>query len=60
MEGGKTVPSFAQDAASIRHTYETQLYTLPAFKSGHYGLRMYRQTMDPKYSDAIWSDMARV
>ncbi len=60
MEGGKTVPSFAQDAASIRYTYETQLYTLPAFKSGHYGLRMYRQTMDPKYTAAIWSDMARV
>ncbi|WP_061003088.1 DUF3541 domain-containing protein [Aliivibrio sifiae] len=60
IEGGKTVPSFEQDAASIRHTYETQLYTLSAFKAGHYGLRMYRQTMDPKYSAAIWSDMARV
>ncbi|OCH13014.1 hypothetical protein A6E05_07665 [Aliivibrio sp. 1S165] len=60
MEGGRTTPSFEQDAASIRHTYESQLYTLPAFKAGHYGLRMYRQTMDPKYSAAIWSDMARV
>jgi hypothetical protein len=60
MQGGKTVPSFKQDAESIRHTYETQLYTLSAFKAGHYGLRMYRQTMDPKYSAAIWSDMARV
>ncbi|MDD9177892.1 MULTISPECIES: DUF3541 domain-containing protein [Aliivibrio] len=60
MQGGKTVPSFKQDAASIRHTYETQLYTLSAFKAGHYGLRMYRQTMDPKYSAAVWSDMARV
>ena len=60
MEGGRTVPSFKQDAVSIRHTYETQLYTLSAFKAGHYGLRMYRQTMDPKYSAAVWSDMARV
>lgn len=60
IEGGRTVPSFKQDAASIRHTYETQLYTLSAFKAGHYGLRMYRQTMDPKYSAAVWSDMARV
>lgn len=60
MEGGRITPSFEQDAASIRHTYESQLYTLPAFKAGHYGLRMYRQTMDPKYSSAIWSDMARV
>ncbi|MDD9196178.1 DUF3541 domain-containing protein [Aliivibrio sp. S3MY1] len=60
IEGGKALPSFKQDAASIRHTYETQLYTLSAFKAGHYGLRMYRQTMDPKYSAAVWSDMARV
>ncbi|MCP3697846.1 MAG: DUF3541 domain-containing protein [Aliivibrio sp.] len=60
MQGEKTVPSFKQDAASIRYTYETQLYTLSAFKAGHYGLRMYRQTLDPKYSAAVWSDMARV
>jgi len=53
-------PSFEQDAALIRSTYEARLYTLPAFKSGHYGLRMYRQTLDNKYAAAIWSDMARV
>ncbi|WP_428476176.1 DUF3541 domain-containing protein [Photobacterium japonica] len=52
--------SYHADAAQIRHTYETQLYTLPAFKMGHYGLRMYRQTLDPKYTSAIWVDMARV
>ena len=51
---------FKQDADLIRHTYETNLYTLPAFKSGHYGLRMYRQTLDNKYAPAVWSDMARV
>ncbi|MCQ1057963.1 DUF3541 domain-containing protein [Photobacterium sp. ZSDE20] len=52
--------SFLQDAERIRQTYESQLFTLPAFKMGHYGLRMYRQTQDPKYQAAIWSDMARV
>ncbi|GAK87393.1 hypothetical protein JCM19238_5003 [Vibrio ponticus] len=50
-----------QDSAQrIKQTYEQQLYTLPAFKEGHYGLRMYRQTMDNKYAAAIWSDLARV
>lgn len=52
--------SYQQDAALIRQTYESQLYTLPAFKMGHYGLRMYRQTQDPKYAAAIWADLARV
>ena len=51
---------FKQSADLIRQTYESQLYTLPAFKEGHYGLRMYRQTLDDKYAAAIWSDMARV
>ena len=55
-----TLPSYQQDAALIRQTYESQLYTLPAFKMGHYGLRMYRQTQDAKYEAAIWADMARV
>ncbi|KAB0481277.1 DUF3541 domain-containing protein [Vibrio chagasii] len=51
---------FKQSADLIRQTYESQLYTLPAFKEGHYGLRMYRQTLDDKYAAAVWSDMARV
>ncbi|MBY6187485.1 DUF3541 domain-containing protein [Marinobacter hydrocarbonoclasticus] len=50
----------AEVAERIQHTYETQLYTLPAVKAGHFGLRMYRQTGDPKYAAAIWQDMARV
>ncbi|RJX70956.1 DUF3541 domain-containing protein [Vibrio sinensis] len=53
-------PTFQQSADVLRQTYESQLYTLPAFKEGHYGLRMYRQTLDKKYASAIWSDMARV
>ncbi|WP_252026846.1 DUF3541 domain-containing protein [Vibrio sp. SCSIO 43136] len=52
--------SYSESAQQIRQTYESQLYTLSAFKEGHYGLRMYRQTLDPKYKAAIWSDLARV
>lgn len=55
-----TSNSYLYTADVIRHTYESQLYTLPAFKEGHYGLRMYRQTLDKKYAAAVWSDMARV
>lgn len=52
--------SFQDTADLIRHTYETQLFTLPGFKEGHYALRMYRQTLDDKYAAAIGSDLARV
>lgn len=52
--------SFKHDAQLIRTTYEAKLFTLPAFKFGHYGLRMYRQTLDKKYGAAIWADMARI
>lgn len=55
-----TLPSYQESAQLIRNTYETQLYTLPPFKEGHYALRMYRQTLDPKYAAAVWSDIARV
>lgn len=53
-------PTYQASADVIRHTYESQLFTLPAFKEGHYGLRMYRQTRDEKYAAAVWTDMARV
>ncbi len=52
--------SFERDANAIKRTYESELYTFSAFKQGHYGLRMYRQTQDQKYKGAIWSDLARV
>lgn len=51
---------YQQDAELIKHTFESQLYTLNASTAGHYGLRMFRQTLDLKYSAAVWSDMARV
>lgn len=50
----------AQSAQLIRSTYEQELFTLPAFKEGHFGLRMYRQTLDEKYHAAVWTDMAQV
>ncbi|EOX4951954.1 DUF3541 domain-containing protein [Vibrio alginolyticus] len=49
-----------QSAQLIRSTYEQELFTFPAFKEGHFGLRMYRQTLDEKYHAAIWTDMAQV
>jgi hypothetical protein len=52
--------SFRADAQLIRNTYEPQLYSLPAYVLGHYGLRMFRQTEDPKYTMAVWADMARL
>ncbi|OEF23497.1 DUF3541 domain-containing protein [Vibrio rumoiensis] len=51
---------YQEDAELIKKTFEEQLYTLNAETAGHYGLRMYRQTLNPKYSAAVWSDMARV
>jgi len=57
---GSQKQSFKASADLIKHTYESQLYTLPAFKEGHYGVRMFRQTQDEKYTAAVWSDMARV
>lgn len=52
--------SFQATADLIKQTYESQLFTLPGFKEGHYALRMYRQTLDDKYAAAIGSDLSRV
>lgn len=57
---GQIAHTFDQDAALIKATFESELYTLPPYTLGHYGLRMYRQTQDDKYATAIWNDMARV
>lgn len=54
------VLTYSQSAQLIKDTYESQLYTLPAFREGHFGLRMYRQTLNDKYLPAIWTDMAQV
>jgi hypothetical protein len=47
-------------AETVKQTYESRLYTLSPYKTGHFGLRMYRQTQDPKYHFAIWTDMAYI
>jgi len=52
--------TYSQSAQVIKTTYESQLFSLSAFKEGHFGLRMYRQTLDEKYNPAIWTDMAQV
>ncbi len=52
--------TYNQSAQLVRETYERELFTLPPFKEGHFGLRMYRQTLDQKYLPAIWTDMAQV
>ncbi|NGN98823.1 DUF3541 domain-containing protein [Grimontia sp. S25] len=49
-----------QDAEVIKQTYDSNLAELSAYQLGHYGLRMYRQTLDDKYQAAVWTDMARV
>ncbi|WP_423840890.1 DUF3541 domain-containing protein [Vibrio mytili] len=52
--------SYSQSAQLIKETYERELFTFSAFKEGHFGLRMYRQTLDDQYLAAIWTDMAQV
>ncbi len=52
--------NYSQSAQLIRDTYERELFTLPPFKEGHFGLRMFRQTLDEKYYATIWTDMAQV
>lgn len=52
--------AYARDAALLKATFESELYTLSPYTLGHYGLRMFRQTQDDKYATAVWNDMARV
>ncbi len=50
--------TFEQSAEIIRHTYENQLFTLEPSKQSHYGLRMYRQTLDGKrYAATIHTEL---
>lgn len=51
---------YQQQAETIREQFEKELFTLAPYTQAHYGLRMYRQTQDPRYLPAIWSDLARV
>lgn len=61
QETSQAAPLSNQDAALlIRKTFETSLFTFPAYTEDHYGLRLYRQTLDNRYAAAIWTDMARI
>lgn len=48
------------DAQRIKATYEAALFTLQPYTFAHYGVRMHRQTNDPKYLLSLWVDVARV
>jgi hypothetical protein len=50
--------TFAATAEQIRSTYDSAVFTLSPYRMGHYGLRMFRQTQDPRYDSLIWVDMA--
>lgn len=54
--------TFKQSAEMIRHTYESQFFTLETAQQNHYGLCMYRQTLDAKrYATSIeneWKNTA--
>ena len=53
-------PSFQASAEQIRQTYEPQLFTLPNSRVAHWGLRMYRQTLNVRYRATIGNDLARI
>ncbi|WP_261836739.1 DUF3541 domain-containing protein [Vibrio ishigakensis] len=47
-----------QTSNKIKTHYEHGLFTLSIYKQSHFGLRMYRQTLDPKYTTTIRADVA--
>ncbi|MCE2569883.1 DUF3541 domain-containing protein [Motilimonas eburnea] len=51
---------YIEQAQRIKTTYEAALFTLKPYTFAHYGLRMHRQTHDPKYLLSLWVDLARV
>ncbi|WP_434341519.1 DUF3541 domain-containing protein [Motilimonas cestriensis] len=52
--------NFKQDAQLIKAKYEAALFTLAPYTFAHFGLRMHRQTQDPKYALSLWVDAARI
>ena len=45
---------------TIKQHFKSNLYTLSPKTQGHYGLRMYRQTQNPKYLNAVRLDLFRI
>ncbi len=61
VEEATSPMTYSQSAEIIRHTYESQLFSLNPYHEGHYGLRMLRQTQNQqRYRTAVWSDITRV
>lgn len=52
--------SFRASAEQIRQTYEPQLFTLSNSRVAHWGLRMYRQTLNDRYRAAVRNDLFRI
>ncbi|WP_261874973.1 DUF3541 domain-containing protein [Vibrio rarus] len=48
------------EANTIKHNYEQGLFTLSPYKQTHFGLRMFRQTHDPKYQILVQEDIANI
>ncbi|MPW36148.1 DUF3541 domain-containing protein [Vibrio sp. B1Z05] len=55
-----TPTTYRASADLIKHTYEQDLFSLSAYKKEHYGLRMFRQTQDPKYLPLIRQNIADI
>ncbi|WP_261817946.1 DUF3541 domain-containing protein [Vibrio gallicus] len=53
-----TEQAFVSTSSKIKQHYENNLFTLSVYKQSHFGLRMYRQTLDPKYTTPIRLDVA--
>ncbi|MEZ9591805.1 DUF3541 domain-containing protein [Vibrio breoganii] len=49
--------AYRSAANTVKQTYEQELFTLSPYKQGHFGLRMFRQTLDPKYLVVIEEDI---
>ncbi|GAD80816.1 DUF3541 domain-containing protein [Vibrio ezurae] len=52
--------TYHNSAETIKHTYEHDLFTLSAYKQEHFGLRLFRQTQDPKYLTLIQQNIADI
>ncbi len=44
-------------ARRIKATYEQSLFMLSPYRMGHYGVRLFRQTQDPRYASLIRIDL---
>lgn len=50
--------AYVETSAKIKLHYEQGLFALSIYKQSHFGLRMYRQTLDPRFTTSIRADVA--